>query len=108
MAPNQEYLDYVLELLAPLGGVSGKSMFGGFGIFHDGAMFALISGASLYFKVGDANRAGYEQAGSAQYQPMPYYQVPIEVLEDTGKLLDWARASTVVAHSAPVKKKRPR
>ncbi len=108
MAPNKDYLDHVLGLLAPLEGVSGKSMFGGFGVFHDGAMFALISGDSLFFKVGDANRAGYEQTGCAQFKPMPYYQVPVEVLEDTGKLLDWARASVVVAHAAPAKKKRPR
>jgi DNA transformation protein len=108
MAANKEYYEYVLELLAPLDGVSGKSMFGGYGVFHDGAMFALISGDSLYFKVDDTNRAGYEQAGSTQYKPMPYYSIPVEVLEDTGRLLDWARASLTVAHSAAAKKKRPK
>ena len=106
MAPNKEYLDYVMGLLAPAGGVSSKSMFGGFGLFHDGAMFALVSGASLFFKVDDSNRSGYEQAGSKQYKPMPYYQVPAEVLEDTAGLLDWARASMTVAHLSAGKKKK--
>ena len=108
MAPNREYLDRVMGLLAPLGGVSGKSMFGGYGLFHDGDMFALISGTGLFFKADDSNRSGYEQAGSKQYRPMPYYQVPAEVLQDTVRLLDWARASLTVAHSSTGRKKRQR
>ncbi len=31
-------------------------MFGGYGVFHDGKMLALISGSNLYFKVDDSNR----------------------------------------------------
>jgi DNA transformation protein len=97
-----------MDLLAPVGGITSKSMFGGYGIFHEGDMFALISGASLFFKVSDSNRSEYEQAGSKQYRPMPYYQVPSEVLEDTGRLPDWARTSISVAHSSASKKKKPK
>jgi len=105
---NKEFLDHIVELLAPLGEVSGKSMFGGYGLFHDGTMFALISGTGLFFKVDGSNRTGYEKAGSKQYKPMPYYQVPPEVLQDTVRLLDWARASLMVAHSSAGRKKRQR
>lgn len=106
MVPNKNYLDHVMELLAPVGGVSSKSMFGGYGLFHEGGMFALISGTGLFFKVDDSNRSAYEQAGSKQYKPMPYYQVPAEVLENTEKLLEWARLSIAVAHSSTGKKKK--
>ena len=34
---------YLLELLAPLGPVSAKRMFGGVGLFHNGIMFGLIA-----------------------------------------------------------------
>ncbi len=106
MAPNKDYMEYVMDLLAPIGGVSSKSMFGGYGLFQEGDTFALISGTGLFFKVDDTNRSGYEQAGSQQYKSMPYYQVPVEVLEDTEGLLDWAWTSIVVAHSSAGKKKR--
>jgi DNA transformation protein len=108
MASDKDYLNYVMKLLSPIEGVSSKSMFGGYGLFHEGSMFALISGNGLFFKIDDSNRSLYEQAGSKQYKPMPYYQVPTEVLEDTGKLLDWANISISVAHSTVSKKKRQR
>ena len=106
MAPNKEYLDNVMKLLAPLGSISVKSMFGGFGLFHEGAMFALISGTGLFFKVDDSNRPKYEAAGSKKYGPMPYYLVSKEVFQDTPKLLDWARESISIAHSNTDKKKQ--
>jgi DNA transformation protein len=71
MAADQAYRDHVMEMLSPLGGLTSKSMFGGYGIFHQGDMFALISKASLYLKVYDSNRAGYESAGSSRHAPMP-------------------------------------
>ena len=105
MAPNKEYLDNVMTLLAPLGSISVKSMFGGFGLFHEGAMFALISGNGLFFKVDESNRTLYEKAGSKKYGPMPYYLVPKEIFQDVTKLLDWARQSILIAHSSTAKKK---
>ena len=106
MAPNKEYLNNVMKLFAPLGSVSVKSMFGGSGIFHEGAMFALIVGTGIFFKVNDSNRSKYEQAGSNKHGRMPYYQVPTDVLQDETKLLDWARESISIAHSIAAKKKR--
>lgn len=105
MAPNKDFLDLVMGRLTPLGAVSSRSMFGGYGLFHEGTMFALISGAGLFFKVDDSNRSIYEQAGSKQYKAMPYYQAPAEVLADAGKLLDWAKASVAAAHASAGKKK---
>ncbi len=106
MAPDKAYLDRVMMRLVPLGSVSYKSMFGGYGLFHEGCMFALISGNGLFFKVDNSNRSLYEQNGCKQYKPMPYYQVPAEVFEDTTKLLDWARLSISVAHTSTGSKKR--
>ncbi len=105
MPADKKFLDHAIELLAPLGAVTSKPMFGGYGIFFEGDMFALISGNGLFFKADASNLAAYQQAGSKQYKPMPYYQVPADVMADTSKLLEWARASTAVAH-ASAKKKR--
>lgn len=105
MPADKKFVDNVVELVAPLGVVTSKPMFGGYGIFHDGDMFALISGTGLFFKADASNLAAYQQAGSKQYKPMPYYQVPAEILADTAKLLEWAKAAAAVAH-ASAKKKR--
>ncbi len=106
MAPNKVFLDQVMTCLIALGSISNKPMFGGYGIFHEGCMFALISGNGLFFKVDGSNRAMYEQKGSKQYKPMPYYLVPAEVFGDTAKLLEWARLSVVIAHASAPSKKR--
>ena len=106
MAGDKDFLDHVTSLLGPIKGVTNKTMFGGYGIFHDGEMFALIKGTGLFFKVDATNRPDYEKAGSKQYKPMPYYQVPAEVLGDTAKLLDWACVSMRIAHAPAAKKKR--
>ncbi len=105
MAADAQFRDQVLESLAPLGGVSFRSMFGGFGIFADGEMFALISGSAIFFKADDSNRSRYEEAGSKRHGSMPYYRVPSDVLEDRDKLVDWARASVAVARATPKKRR---
>jgi DNA transformation protein len=104
MPVNAEYRDYVLEQLSCLGGVTGKSMFGGVGIYVDGVFFALIANDVLYFKVDDSNRGDYETAGMAPFKPsparntaMPYYEVPVSVLEDVDQLAVWARKAYAVA-----------
>ena len=64
MKASPEYLEFVMEKLAPLGDITSRAMFGGYGIFHQGLMFALISEDTLYFKVNDSNREMYQKARS--------------------------------------------
>ncbi len=101
------YRDFAMELLGPVGDVTIKAMFGGYGIFEDGDMFVLISRDDrIYFKVDDTNRADYEAAGAEQFKPMPYYEVPEEVLADEESFVEWAGRSIAIAHSAASGKKR--
>ncbi len=82
-------------------------MFGGYGIFHEGVMFALISNDTLYFKVNESNRDAYERAGSKPFpHGISYWEVPSEVLEDTTKLHEWANISIAIAQAADRKKRR--
>ncbi len=117
MAVDKGLVAHVMETLEPIGGVSGRAMFGGYGIWHEGQMFALFDGDStLYFKVDDTNRAPYEAAGSGPFAPpmpkgrapmtMPYYEVPSAVLDEGDALREWARAAIEVAHATPPKKPR--
>lgn len=106
MTGEADFLAEITERLASIDGVTNRAMFGGYGIFHEGNMFALISKFTLYFKVDDSNLAAYERAGSQRFKPMPYYEVPADVFEDTDKLTDWARTSIAIAHALATKKKR--
>ncbi|XUX00844.1 MAG: TfoX/Sxy family protein [Dehalogenimonas sp.] len=105
MPATKAFLDLVLEKLERLGIVTGKSMFGGFGVFHDGEMFGLISNDILYLKADDSNREDYLRRGSNQYKPMPYFRVPGEVFEDSEELQKWAQKSVTISHAALKRKK---
>ena len=94
-----EVCEEVLKILSPLGDVNAKKMFGGYGIFESGAMFALIdSNGKLFFKVDNTNRANYEELKASAHGKMPYYQVPSEIIEDVGKIQDWAKTSIRIVH----------
>ena len=100
MATSPGYIAYVLEQLEALGPVTSKRMFGGFGLYHHGLFFALVSSQDeLYLKVDDQNRPMFEARGCKLFQPMPdrpplsYMTVPEEVIEDPRDLADWARSA---------------
>ena len=105
MPVSKEYIKSVLDLLEPLFEVTSRAMFGGYGIFHRGLMFALVSDDVLYFKVNQSNLDDYEKAGSSKFpHGISYWEVPADVLEDTELLREWAEKSINIAIEADVKK----
>jgi DNA transformation protein len=110
MPISDSYLQYVLEQLSPLGEVTAKRMFGGVGLFRDGLMFGLIADYVLYLKVDDSNRGTYQAVGMMPFRPgdkspvMPYYQVPVGVMEDKETLMEWAQKSFVIAEQKAAEK----
>lgn len=111
---SREFADYVIDLLRPLGAVRAKRMFGGFGIYLDEHMFALIVDDTLYLKADGRNRAAYEARAMAPFvytrQGKPvslsYHAVPAEALEDTQDLLALARLGVEAALASPARGKR--
>ena len=93
-----DYLYYVLEQLDDVGEVNVRRMFGGYGLYLDGAFFAIISRENvLYFKVDESTRADYEALDMQQFTPLHYYEVPVDMLEDRAQLAIWARKAYDVA-----------
>jgi DNA transformation protein len=109
---SREFADFVVESLQPLGPVVARRMFGGFGIYLDSVMFALIAYDTLYLKVDDGNRQAYEDAGLPYFvyedkgKPirMPYREAPGEGFDDPEVLCDWASA----AYAAALRTRRPK
>lgn len=100
MAVSDAYIRYAVDQLACFGPVMPRRMFGGAGVYHNGTMFALIAGDVLYFRVDDANRHDYEAMGSKPFRPyagkkavMPYYEVPVDVIENRDELAVWAHSA---------------
>ena len=114
MVRSSEFVNFVLESLQPLGGVSARGMFGGHGIYKDGVMFALIADDQLYLKVDDGNRAAYDDADLPHFtykdkgKPirMPYREAPSEGFDDPEILCAWAREAYAAALRA--KKQKPK
>ena len=89
------------ERLVVPGDVTIKKMFGGYGVFESGTMFALVdSHGVIFFKADDTNRDRFEKAGSKKHSRMPYYQVPNSVLENDRDLQEWAQTSVLVSKKA--------
>jgi len=113
VAKKNEFVEYVLELLGPLGPVKAKAMFGGFGIYRNNLMFGLVADDILYFKVDEKTRPGFESKGLPPFTyekkgkkySMSYYQAPEEALEDPEEMAVWAEKAYGVALRANKKKK---
>ncbi|MCZ6722031.1 MAG: TfoX/Sxy family protein [Alphaproteobacteria bacterium] len=120
MPPSLEFRDHVLDLLAPLGPVRARRMFGAFGIFLDGRMFGIIEGDALYLKTDEATRGDFEHAGTAPFTyqsrgktvALTYWEAPSELLEEGDELCSWAQkaieASLRAKPEAKPRKTRPR
>jgi DNA transformation protein len=106
MAVSPSYRDFVLEQLGRVTPVTGKSMFGGVGIYSQGVFFALIAEDRLYFKVDEATRPEFERLGMEPFRPfgedsaMGYYEVPADVVEDAIQLAPWMHRAIAVAEEA--------
>ena len=104
---KDDYADYVVDKLSGLGEVHSRAMFGGYGIFSEGLMFAMISDGVLYFKVDNSNREMYEKAGSSKFpHGISYWEVPTDVFEDNARLYEWADISIGLAQAKAKKKSK--
>lgn len=51
MASNPEFVQYIADQLAPAGQVIYHKMFGDYGVYLDGKMFALVCDDQLFIKI---------------------------------------------------------
>ena len=105
--------DHILDLLTPLGGVTHRYMFGGWGFYKDDLFFALIADGRLYFKTGPCNVQDFCDAGLDQWvyptdkgpMKMNYHAAPEGALENPHLMLTWAKKGLAAAKEAAAKKK---
>ncbi len=108
MARQSEFVEFVLELLTPVGGVRARAMFGGFGIYQGEVMFAIITDDRMYFKADAVTRQEFTAQGLAPFtyiargktQTLQYYEAPPEVFEEQEAMRHWAQQALDVALKA--------
>lgn len=106
--PLSEFAQFCLEMMALLAPVSAKRMFGGYGIYKNGVMFALIVKDVLYLKTNTNTKSlfiekqlepfSYQKQGKTQ--TIAYYQCPEEAFDDEEMMLVWAKTAYLVAIQA--------
>ena len=114
--PRPAIVDHSLDLLLPLGPVRARAMFGGYGLYLDDLMFALIAFDRLYFKADKESEALFADAGGEPFvyddksKPikMSYWTVPDEAMEDPESLLPWAELAVRAARRNKPGRKRKR
>ncbi|NND98746.1 MAG: TfoX/Sxy family protein [Pirellulaceae bacterium] len=89
------------ERLSPLGDVSTRKMFGGYGIFESKSMFALVTSEGVaHLKVDDSNVDKFVKADAKKFGRMPYYEIPDSVFSNTRSLRSWAKQSIAINKKA--------
>lgn len=112
MAVSKSFVAHALDLMALVGPVHGRPMFGGYGLYSGGLMFGLLDDDELFLKVDDESRGEFVAAGCRQWQfpgpkgPTPggYWRPPDEAHDDAEGMLPWARLGIGAARRAAAKK----
>ncbi len=87
MATSKEYIDYVLECLSHIEGISARKMFGDYGLYMFNRVMGLVCDDQVFLKVlpGSTRVLGEDAPTGEAYQgSKPYYI--IQDLEDDEKM----------------------
>ncbi len=107
MADQVAFVERVLHLLAPLGDVRVRRMFGGRGLFLEGRMFALISrNGGLFLKADEINKGEFEARGCLAHNDIFYFSTPDEALQSWEEMAPWAQGAVGAAERAAAKKSK--
>ena len=114
MTKTDLFHEFVIgDLLADIPDITSKRMFGGYGIYKSGVIFAIIADGVLYFKVNESNKSDYEKYGSKPFTykmpggkryAMSYSELPEEIMESREAVHEWVHKS-IAASKAGKKKK---
>lgn len=107
-----EFAQFCLDMMQLLAPITAKAMFGGYGVYKNGVMFALIANDVLYLKTDEQNRAWFieKQLAPFSYQKqgktytIAYYQCPEEAFDDEEVMLVWAKSAYLAAINSAAKK----
>ena len=119
---DDRFHEFVKELLAGMGPVQIRPMFGGAGVFRDGVMFGLLGNDTLHIKANDdALKQELIAAGSGPFVWIPssgprkgeqvdlgYWRLPEAALDDPDEAVEWGRKALALAKANAAAKPKPK
>ncbi|HLO93562.1 MAG TPA: TfoX/Sxy family protein [Burkholderiaceae bacterium] len=102
---SKELLDHALELLAPLGSLRSRRMFGGWGIYVEDLFIAIIAFEQLFLKADDVTVPRFEAAGCRRFEyeregkmaGLRYFTPPEDAMESPALMRPWAQLALEAA-----------
>lgn len=96
---RSDFANLVADQMAFVPDLRIKRMFGGYGVFREARMFALIADDRLYFKSDASSRAAFESKGLGPFTyeargrtiALGYHEAPPEVFEEADAMRQWVR-----------------
>jgi DNA transformation protein len=111
---KNEFKDFVEEILAPLGQIRCRAMFGGFGVYCNDYFVAIIVDDVLFFKADDTTNQHFLDEGCRPFEyegrdgrkmSMSYYEVPSSALDSSEAIAPWLTLALKAAKRSQTKKK---
>lgn len=109
------FIDYLPEVFASFGPIHTRKMFGGWGLYHDGLMFGLVAGDTLYLKADAESVRFFEEEGLEPFEyasdgrtvKLSYRRAPDAIFDDRDLATLWAGRAFAAARRAQARRTRP-
>jgi len=106
---DEGFLEWLRELLEPMGRVALRRMFGGHGLYLDGLFVAIVIDGRPYFKADAESQPDFLAAGCAPFVydsggkrvEMSYWSLPESALDSAEDMQPWARRAIAAAQRKP-------
>lgn len=116
MASESEFVGHVIGLMAGLGDVRARAMFGGYCIYLRQTAFAIVVADRLYFRTDSVTRPGYEGRDAEPFSyvnrgktvAIPYHEAPADALESPESMRSYALEAIAASLRAAGERKRRR
>jgi DNA transformation protein len=112
MKTTSEFVENLADVFAMFGAIEARRMFGGYGIYHDDLMFALVSDEVLYLKADDVSAGKFTDLELRPFEYMKggktirisFYAAPEELFDDPEQAQFWATC----AFQAALRSRKPK
>jgi|CXWL01.1.fsa_nt_gi DNA transformation protein len=106
---RSEFVEYLTgDLLSDLPEVTSRTLFGGWALYSEGVVFAIVIQDILYFKVDETNKEEYEALGSSPFTyttkngkrvALSYFRIPDDIFEDRDEMIRLAEISIGISRA---------
>ncbi|NOZ52752.1 MAG: TfoX/Sxy family protein [Gammaproteobacteria bacterium] len=96
-----EFVNYLEVVFRDLGTITSRQMFGGYGLYHQGLMFALVADDQLYLKTdktiekyfNEKSLPAFEYKKGNKTVTMSYFLAPDEIMDNAELAATWGSRS---------------